>query len=83
MWQTELNYPLIILKLNSIVLVIIVCVCATIAQTEAIGKCHLSALHFVDLQVEFVLLDESILSKKVRSSICKLFPKLALVCSTS
>ena len=33
-------------------------VCATIVQTEAIGNCHLSALH---LLVGIVLLDESIL----------------------
>ena len=32
--------------------------CATIAQTEANGKCHLSALY---LLVEFVLLNEPIL----------------------
>ena len=46
--------------------------CATIAQTEAIGKCHLSALH---LLLCSVLLDESVLLRNVKfwSSIWELF----------
>ena len=41
MWQTEIN-SLITLKLNSTFLLVIYnsSVFATIAQTEAIGKCH-------------------------------------------
>ena len=52
--------------------------CATIAKTEAIGKCHLSALH---LPLCFVLLDESVLFKrnvKFWSSIWELFPGACL-----
>ena len=51
--------------------------CATIAQTEAIGKCHLSALH---LPLCFVLLDESVLLRNVKfwSSIWELFPGACL-----
>ena len=53
-------------------------VCATIAQTEAIGKCHLSSLY---LLVGFVLLDESIIpSRNVKFwfSISKLLPGTCL-----
>jgi len=52
-------------------------VCATIAQTEAIGKCHLSALH---LLLCFVLLDESVLLRNVKfwSSIWELLPGACL-----
>ena len=51
--------------------------CATIAQTEATGKCHLSALH---LLLCFVLLDESVLLRNVKfwSSIWELFPGACL-----
>ena len=51
--------------------------CATIAQTEAIGKCHLSALHLV---LCFVLLDESVLLRNVKfwSSIWELLPGACL-----
>ena len=51
--------------------------CATIAQTEAIGKCHLSALH---LLLCSVLLDESVLLRNVKfwSSIWELFPGACL-----
>ena len=51
--------------------------CATIAQTEAIGKCHLSALH---LLLCFVLLDESVLFRNVKFwfSIWELFPGTCL-----
>ena len=51
--------------------------CATIAQTEAIGKCHLSALH---LLLCFVLFDESVLLRNVKfwSSIWELFPGACL-----
>ena len=51
--------------------------CATIAQTEAIGKCHLSALH---LLLCSVLLDESVLLRNVKfwSSIWELFPSACL-----
>ena len=51
--------------------------CATIAQTEAIGKCLLSAL---GLLLCFVLLDESVLLRNVKfwSSIWELFPDACL-----
>ena len=57
-------------------------VCATIVQTEAIGNCHLSALH---LLVGIVLLDESILFCQGMLSFGLQFANrsLALVCSTS
>ena len=56
--------------------------CATIAQTEAIGKCHLSALN---LLVGFVLFDESILfwQGMLRFGLQFANCSLALVCSTS